>query len=98
MTLLAKYRWIKLLNEAWMSPLNPIEYYIGLIKRHYYKQKTKIGCNPAFNEQGKNTNEIFLNELIVNAFDDYRDFDCYRIVNKCKLLMHERLLKFGYIL
>ena len=55
--LIAKYRWVKILNEAWQSNNNPIENYIGFIKRHYYKQKLRIGCNQNI-VNGKNLNEI----------------------------------------
>ena len=54
MNLLKRYKWIKCLNEAWQSPLNPIEQVIGMIKRHYYKNKIMIGANPMLDENGKN--------------------------------------------
>ena len=85
-----------LLNEAWCSPLNPIENYISLIKRHYYKIKIRIGANPIYNDDGKNVNEVNLEFLIHAAFSAYTDHDCAKTVDKCMTMLKSRLSYYGY--
>ena len=86
--MIRSYNWVGVLNEAWQSPLNPIEYYIGYIKRHYYKNKVKLGANPNYNDKGKNLNEIFIKRLIDQTLRDYSDFDCTKIIKRCKSLIN----------
>ena len=83
MTFLNNNKWIKLQNEAWCSRYNPIEQYIGLIKRHYYKQKIRIGCNPVVDEEGKNRNELHMKKMIHEAFEHYRDYSTRGTVDGC---------------
>ena len=90
-TFVANNRWIRLQNEAWRSQDNPIEQYIGLIKRHYYKNKIRVGCNPAINEAGKNENEIHLEQMIHQAFAEYRDYDTSRTIDSCMNNIKKRL-------
>lgn len=61
--MLNNFKILKVLNEAWQSNTNPIETYIGLIKREFYKRKVQIGCNPNI-QDGKNLNKIQMKELI----------------------------------
>ena len=76
------YKWVKLLNEAWRSPDNPIETYIGYIKRNYYKLKLQQGCNPNFVD-GKNLNDMNMRKLIEKSIEHYRDLDMSRVNDSC---------------
>ena len=81
--ILRRFKWVRLLNEGWCSYLNPIEYFIGMVKRHYYKQKIAIGANPLMQEDGSNLNEIHLEQLIHQAFAHYTDYNLNKVVDKC---------------
>ena len=67
-----------------------------MIKRHYYKNKVKLGANPNINEDGKNMNEIYLDKLINEAFKCYEDYDLNKIVDQSMHIIVNRLRKFGY--
>ena len=43
------------------------------------------------NEDGKNLNEIHMEQLIHKAFEEYKDFDMTRIVDSCMKKLKDRL-------
>jgi hypothetical protein len=80
------------LTEAWIgSKLNPIETCFSLIKRSYYREKLRIGCNPNFDEHGKNLNDLDIEAMIHNSFRRYKDFDFSRIMRSGVRKWNERL-------
>jgi hypothetical protein len=85
-------RVLPLLTEAWIgSKINPIETCFSLIKRSYYREKLRIGCNPNFDEHGKNLNDLDIEAMIHSAFTRYKDFDFGRIMRSGVRKWNERL-------
>ena len=92
MNLVASYRWIRLLNEAWRSQDNPIESYIGYVKRRFYKLKLQAGANPVVVD-GINTTPMVMRDLINQALEKYRDFDMTRVIDGCMMEIKKRLME-----
>ena len=61
--MLSNFGYVKILNEAWQSPSNPIENYIGYIKRYYYKLKLQTFSKPNV-VNGKNLNDVKMEDQI----------------------------------
>ena len=48
-------------------------------------------------ENGKNLNEIHMEQMIHRAFDEYRDYDTTKIVDACMKKLKERLKRLNIL-
>ena len=92
--MMSNNRWVHVLNEAWTSDNNPIETYIGLVKRYFYKRRLQFGANPNI-INGSNVNDVKMKQLIEQALNEYRYFDMTKIIDSCLLKIKKRLSLFN---
>ena len=71
-----------LTSEAWTSAYNPVERGFAYVKKFYYTQKLRMGANPIYDAEGKNTNALKHVEMIKEAFRRYEDFDFSRVIEE----------------
>ena len=81
-SLLARYRWIRCMNEAWQSEHNLIEYFIDYFKKLYFKKKLQAFCNPNFVD-AKNLNDVRMLQLVQDSLVDLQDMDMSRVIKRC---------------